>query len=86
MKFKKFGKALLMGALSLGVILSVTSCIQSYSVGYLFVIGTATAQSSGSGIITGFKINHNTGQLTQLNGLPVASGGANPARAVLISN
>jgi 6-phosphogluconolactonase (cycloisomerase 2 family) len=86
MKFKKFGKALLMGALSLGVILSVTSCIQSYSVGYLFVVGTATAQSNGSGIITGFKINHNTGQLTQLNGLPVASGGANPQRAVLISN
>jgi 6-phosphogluconolactonase (cycloisomerase 2 family) len=52
----------------------------------LFVIGTATAQSNGSGTITGFKINHNTGQLTQVNGLPVASGGANPSRAVLISN
>ena len=85
MKFKKFGKALLMGALSAGVILSVTSCIQSYSVGYIFVTGTVTAQSSGAGIITGFKINHNTGQLTQVNGLPVASGGANPSRAVLLS-
>jgi hypothetical protein len=85
MKFKKYGKALLMGALSVGVILSVTSCIQSYSVGYLFVTGTVTAQSSGAGIVTGFKIDHNTGQLTPINGLPVSSGGANPVRAVLLS-
>src|ERR1017187_5629469 len=85
MKFTKFGKALVMGALSAGVILSVTSCIQSYSVGYIFVTGTVTAQSSGAGIITGFKINHNQGQLTQVNGLPIASGGANPVRAVLVN-
>jgi 6-phosphogluconolactonase (cycloisomerase 2 family) len=85
MKFKKFGKALLLSALSAGVILSVTSCVQDYSVGYLYVTGTVTAQSSGSGIITGFKIDHNTGKLTTINGLPVSSGGANPVRAVLLS-
>ena len=83
MKFTKFGKALLIIALSTGVILGVTSCIQSYSVGFLFVTGTATAQSSGSGIISGFKIEHNTGKLTAINGLPISSGGANPVRAVL---
>ena len=44
MKFTKFGKALLMSALSAGVILSVTSCVQSYSVGYLYVTGTVTSQ------------------------------------------
>jgi 6-phosphogluconolactonase (cycloisomerase 2 family) len=85
MKFTKFGKALLMGALSAGVVLSVTSCVQSYTVGFLYVTGTATAQSSGSGIISGFKIDHNTGQLTPVNGLPISSGGANPGRAVLIA-
>jgi 6-phosphogluconolactonase len=84
MKFTKFGKALLMSALSVAVVLSVTSCIQSYSVGYLYVTGTVTAGSSSNGIITGFKINHNTGQLTPINGLPISSGGANPGRAVLI--
>lgn len=84
MKFTKFGKALLLSALSAGVILSVTSCIQSWSVGYLFVTGTVTSQASGSGIVSGFKINHNTGQLTAVNGLPVSSGGANPVRAVLV--
>ena len=85
MKFTKFGKALLMSALSAGVVLSVTSCVQSYSVGFLFVTGTVTSQTGGSGIISGFKIDHNTGKLTSINGLPVSSGGANPVRAVLLT-
>ena len=83
MKFTKFGKALLMSALSAGVVLSVTSCVESYSVGYLYVTGTVTSASNGNGIISGFKINHNTGGLTAINGLPISSGGANPVRAVL---
>jgi 6-phosphogluconolactonase (cycloisomerase 2 family) len=84
MKFKEFGKALLLSALSAGVVLGVTSCAQSYSVGYLYVTGTETADTSGAGIISGFKIDHNTGKLTSINGMPVSSGGANPVRAVLL--
>ena len=88
MKFTKFGKALLMSALSAGVILSVTSCVQSYTVGYLYVTGTVTSESSGNGYVAGFKIDHNSGKLTPVNGLnpPVPSGGANPVRAVLVSS
>lgn len=86
MKFKKFGKALLLSALSAGVVLSVTSCVQSYTVGYLYVTGTATSQNNGNGIISGFKIDHNTGQLRAINGLPVASGGSNPVRALLLNS
>ena len=85
MKFTKFGKALVMGALSVGVMVSVTSCVRSYTVGYLYVTGTVTAQSTGNGIISGYKIDHNTGFLTPINGLPVSSGGANPGRAVLVN-
>ena len=84
MKFTKFGKALLMSALSAGVILSVTSCVQSYTVGYLYVTGTVTAQSSGNGVISGFTIDHNTGKLNSIDGLPISSGGANPGRSVLL--
>src|SRR3974390_2918434 len=84
MKFTKFGKALLMGALSTGVILGVTSCVRSYTVGYIYVTGTVTAQSTGTGIISGYKIDHNTGFLTPIKTLPVSSGGANPDRAVLV--
>ena len=64
MKFTKFGKALAMGALSAGVIFGVTSCVESYTVGYLYVTGTVTASSGNNGIISGYKIDHNTGQLT----------------------
>jgi 6-phosphogluconolactonase len=85
MKFTKFGKALLMSALSTGILLSATSCVQSYSVGYLYVTGTVTSESDGNGIISGFKIDHNTGKLTSIHGLPISSGGANPVRAVLLS-
>ena len=85
MKFTKFGKALLMSALSGGVILGVTSCVRSYTVGYIYVTGTVTSQSSGNGIISGYDIDHNTGFLTPIRGLPVSSGGANPGRAVLLT-
>jgi hypothetical protein len=85
MKFMKFGKALLLSALSAGIVLSVTSCVESYATGYLYVTGTVTAQSGGQGIISGFSIDHNTGKLTPINGLPISSGGANPVRAVLLT-
>ena len=85
MSFRKFGKALLIGALSAGVIFGVTSCVQSYTVGFLYVTGTVTASTGDTGIVSGFKIDHNTGKLAPINGLPVASGGANPVRAVLIT-
>src|SRR5271166_1864562 len=84
MKFTKFGKALLMSALSAVVALSVTSCVQSYTVGYLYVTGNITSGTGGNGIITGFHIDHNTGKLSPIDGLPISSGGANPGRAVLV--
>jgi hypothetical protein len=85
MKFTKFGKALLMSALFAGVVFSVTSCVESYTVGYLYVTGTVTSQSGGNGIISGFDIDHNTGKLNTIDGLPISSGGSNPGRALLLT-
>ena len=85
MKFRKFGKALLMSAVSIGAVFSVTSCVQSYTVGFLYVTGTQTSSTTGQGIIIGFKIDHNTGKLSSVAGLPISSGGAYPNRAVLLS-
>jgi 6-phosphogluconolactonase (cycloisomerase 2 family) len=85
MRLMKFGKAFLMSAISAGIILGITSCVQSYTVGYLYVTGTNSAASSNNGIISGFKIDHNKGSLVPINGLPVSSGGANPGRAVLLT-
>lgn len=83
MKLTKFGKALAIGAVSAAVVFGVTSCVQSYTVGYLYVTGTVTVSTGSNGIISGYKIDHNTGALTPMNTLPVSSGGANPVRAVL---
>ena len=83
MRFTKFGKALSMGVLSAGVIFGVTSCVESYTVGFLYVTGNVTASSGNSGIISGYKIDHNTGKLNTIDGLPISTGGANPVRAVL---
>src|ERR1700723_1698291 len=85
MKFEKLGKAPLMTAISVGAVFGVTSCVQSYTVGYLYVTGTQTSSTTGQGIISGFKIDHNTGNLNPIAGLPVSSGGSNPVRAVLLS-
>jgi 6-phosphogluconolactonase (cycloisomerase 2 family) len=85
MKFRKFGKALLMTAISAGVVFGVTSCVQSYSVGFLYVTGTQTASTNGAGVISGFKIDHNTGKLTPIAGLPISSGGSNPGRFWLLN-
>ena len=85
MKFRKFGKALLMTAISAAAVFGVTSCVQSYSVGYIYVTGTQTASTSGNGVISGYKIDHNTGNLKAIPGLPVSSGGSNPGRFVLLS-
>jgi 6-phosphogluconolactonase len=84
MKFTKFGKALLVSAISIGV-LGISSCVQSYTVGFLYVTNLVTAQPSGNGNISGFKIDHNTGQLRPIDGLPISSGGANPVRATLVT-
>jgi 6-phosphogluconolactonase (cycloisomerase 2 family) len=50
----------------------------------LYVTGTKTADTTGAGVISGFKIDHNTGRLKEINGMPISSGGAYPGRAVLI--
>src|SRR5271168_3338499 len=85
MKFTKFGKPLLVSALSVGAILGVSSCVQSYTVGFLYVTNTVTAQPNGEGQISGFKIDHNTGNLKPIDGFPIGTGGANPVRATLIT-
>jgi 6-phosphogluconolactonase len=83
MKFRKFGKTVLTAAFSAAIAFSLSSCIRSFTSGYLYVTGTVTATPSGNGIISGFKIDNNTGKLNAMHGLPVSSGGANPVRIVL---
>lgn len=85
MKFRNTVQVLLAAVVSLGLIFGLSSCTSSYTVGYLYVVGNnaTTGVNAQSGIVTGFKIDHNTGKLTQIAGTPVGSGGSNPVRAVM---
>jgi 6-phosphogluconolactonase len=85
MKFRKFGKTVLTAALSSAIIFSLSSCVRSFTVGYIYVTGTTTATPSGNGIISGVRIDNNTGNLRAIHGLPIGSGGSNPVRAVLLT-
>jgi len=85
MKFTKFGKALLMTTLSAAVVLSVSSCVQSYTVGYLYVQERLRPSQAATASSAALDIDHNTGKLNNVDGLPVSSGGSNPVRAVLVT-
>uniref|UniRef100_E6QM50 6-phosphogluconolactonase n=1 Tax=mine drainage metagenome TaxID=410659 RepID=E6QM50_9ZZZZ len=84
MKFSKFGKTALAAALGTAMTFSLSSCIYSFTVGYLYVTGTQTATPAGSGIISAYGIDNDTGKLIELHGFPMGSGGANPGRTVLV--
>ena len=85
MKFTKFGKALLMSALSAGVIFGVSSCVQSYTVGYLVCHGNSNGPVQRQRHHHRLQDRSQYRHLTPINGLPVSSGGANPVRAVLLT-
>lgn len=77
MKFKKSGQVLLALAVSLGLSLGLTSCVNDYTVGYLYVTGSYQNQ------IGAFKISNNTGKLTPIFKSPFGSGGTDPVRALV---
>jgi len=79
MKFSKVGQVFLALVVSVGLILGVTSCSNSYTVGYLYVTGSQYNQ------ISGFKINNQTGKLTAINKSPFGTSGINPIREVILS-
>lgn len=77
MKLKKSGQIVLALAVSLGLSFGLTSCVNDYTVGYLYVTGAYQNQ------IGGFKISNNTGYLTPIQNMPMGSGGSDPVRMVV---
>jgi 6-phosphogluconolactonase (cycloisomerase 2 family) len=80
MKFKKSGQVLLALVVSLGLSFGLTSCVNDYTVAYLYVTGAQYNQ------IGAFKISNNTGNLTTIPGSPFGSGGKNPVREIVSSS
>ncbi|AXC11083.1 hypothetical protein ACPOL_1741 [Acidisarcina polymorpha] len=79
MKFRKVGQVLLALVVSVGLGIGVTSCSNSFTVGYLYVTGSQYNQ------ISGFNINNETGKLTPVKKSPFGSNGTNPVRALVLS-
>jgi 6-phosphogluconolactonase len=80
MKFRKSGQVVLALVVSLGLSLGVTSCSNSYTIGFMYVTGSQYNQ------IGGFKINNEAGKLTLIAKTPISSGGTSPVRAIITSS
>jgi hypothetical protein len=79
MKFRNVGQVLLALVVSVGLSIGVTSCTNSYTVGYMYVVGSQYNQ------ISGFNINNQTGKLTPVQKSPFGTNGANPVRDLVLS-
>jgi 6-phosphogluconolactonase (cycloisomerase 2 family) len=79
MKFRNVGQILLALVVSVGLGIGVTSCSNSYTVGYLYVTGSQYNQ------ISGFNINNQTGKLTPIRKSPFGTNGSNPVRTLVLN-
>jgi len=79
MKFKKFGQISLATVVSLVLMFGATSCMNDYTVAYVFTVGTQYNQ------IGSFKESYETGALKSAPGSPFGSGGTNPVRVFVQS-
>jgi 6-phosphogluconolactonase len=78
MKFSKSGQRLLAAAVSVGIALGITSCGQSNTVDFLYV----TASKNNPGQIAVYKVDQESGALTQIPSSPYSSGGRNPVAEI----
>ena len=78
MKLSRFGRVSLAFVVSVAMGLGMSSCGLG-TIGFMWVLGTQYNQ------IAGFKIDHNTGNLTAIPQSPFSSGGTNPVSIVVRS-
>ena len=76
MKLRKLSQVVLAAAVGIGSSFGLTSCVQSHTIGYFYVTGHQYNQ------VSAYKIDNNTGNLTQQGG-PIGSGGVNPIDAIV---
>src|SRR5580698_68631 len=82
MKLRKSGRVLLATAASFGIGLGLTSCSPSNTIDYVFV----TASKANPGQISVYRVDSESGALTQIPDSPYPSGGRNPVSAVTSPN
>jgi 6-phosphogluconolactonase len=79
MKLSKTGQALLAAAVSIGIGLGLTSCGESNTIDYMYV----TANKNNPGQISVYRVDQESGALTQIQDSPYPSGGRNPVAEVV---
>ncbi len=82
MTFNTKGRAAVASILSLAMGLGLTACSGTYTIGYVYT----TAAKNTDGIIDGFKVDYQSGNLNPLEDSPSPSGGKNPVAIVATPN
>jgi 6-phosphogluconolactonase len=82
MKFSKTGQVFLAAAVSIGIGLGIISCGESNTIDYLYV----TASKNNPGQISVYRVDQESGALTQIPDSPYPSGGRNPVAEVTSPN
>lgn len=82
MKFSKTGQVLLTAAVSLGMGFGIISCGESNTIDYVYV----TANKSNPGQISVYRLDQQSGALTQIKDSPYPSGGRDPVAEVTSPN
>jgi len=87
MKLTQIGRITKAAALSMAIILGMTACNEDYTIAYLYVTASrAISNSNPDGYISAYKVDNQSGSLTQLADSPYSSGGTNPVAVVLSPN
>lgn len=86
MKFSQIGRITRATALSLAVGLGMAACSSNYTLDYLYVTTSKATVGSPNGGINAYKVDNQSGTLTQMADSPTDSGGINPVAIVLSPN
>jgi 6-phosphogluconolactonase len=82
MTFSKKGRGAASSLLFLAMGLGLTACSGTYTIGYVY----ATAAKTTAGIVDGYKVDFQSGNLNALENSPTSSGGKNPVAIVATPN
>ncbi|MGI4852473.1 MAG: beta-propeller fold lactonase family protein [Janthinobacterium lividum] len=82
MKLSGSGRFVLACSVSVALGLGISSC-GGGTIAYLWVLEGKTAANSAGNTITGYKVDNNSGNLTEIVHSPFTSGGTNPVMGVV---
>jgi DNA-binding beta-propeller fold protein YncE len=87
MKLRQIGRITLAAAMTAAIVLGASACSEDYTIDYLYVTGTkGVSTSSPDGYINAYKVDNQSGSLTQMVDSPYSSGGINPVDVILSPN